>query len=102
MLADGTLEYLGRVDKQIKLRGYRIEPGEIEAVLSTHPGVRQAVVLLQERAIGEMRLVAYIRSRDGQSASPAQLRGHLLTSCERTRDGSPHGRSIGKERLCDA
>jgi aryl carrier-like protein len=54
-LADGTLEFLGRLDHQVKVRGFRIELGEIEALLATLPGVREAVVTLQ----GE-RLVAYV------------------------------------------
>ncbi|HEU4329130.1 MAG TPA: amino acid adenylation domain-containing protein [Roseiflexaceae bacterium] len=58
-LADGTLEFLGRVDTQIKLRGYRIEIGEIEAALSRLPEVREAAVIVHEGS-GEQQLVAYI------------------------------------------
>ena len=70
--ADGRLEYRGRTDRQIKLRGYRIEPGEIEASLAGHPQVRQAVVDLR----GD-RLIAWYVSVCDEPAGVAELRAHL-------------------------
>ncbi|HEX2081189.1 MAG TPA: amino acid adenylation domain-containing protein, partial [Longimicrobium sp.] len=74
-LADGTIEYLGRIDFQVKVRGFRIEPGEIEARLREHPGVREAVVLAREDAPGQTRLVAYLAGGEGVEADA--LRAHV-------------------------
>src|SRR5579864_6698867 len=73
---DGEVEFLGRIDQQVKVRGYRIEPGEIEAVLAEHPAVRAAVVAVQEEPArpGERRLVAYASAREGCEPRPAELR----------------------------
>ena len=74
---DGELEFLGRVDRQVKLRGVRIEPAEIEAALALHPGVREAAVLVVGAAgsePGERRLVAFFAP-----AGPAPSSGELRT-----------------------
>jgi amino acid adenylation domain-containing protein len=59
-LPDGTFEYHGRIDRQIKIHGFRIEPGEIETLLSRHPAVQQVVVAAHEERAGVNRLVAYV------------------------------------------
>ncbi|MEU2973517.1 phosphopantetheine-binding protein, partial [Nocardiopsis alba] len=79
---DGRLEYLGRSDRQVKLRGFRIEPGEIEGVLGSHPGVAEVVVDLRELS-GGPGLVAYYRTRkDGleqglRELARAELPGYM-------------------------
>ncbi|MCP5049770.1 MAG: amino acid adenylation domain-containing protein, partial [bacterium] len=59
-LADGELDYLGRIDQQVKIRGFRIEPGEIENRLLNHPGIKEAVMLAREEKNGDKYLCAYI------------------------------------------
>ncbi|MDV2998930.1 MAG: Linear gramicidin synthase subunit B [Chroococcopsis gigantea SAG 12.99] len=70
-LPDGNIEYIGRIDSQIKIRGVRIELGEVEAVLNSHPSIEQAVVICREDIAGEKRLVAYVVA--GKSLDNYQL-----------------------------
>src|SRR5262249_26881061 len=74
---DGTLEFLGRLDRQIKLRGHRIELGEIEHVLSGHPAIAACAVVLLDDRPGERRLVAYWVCRVQSPDLPSVLREHL-------------------------
>ncbi|PHM66698.1 Amino acid adenylation [Xenorhabdus stockiae] len=75
--ADGNIDYLGRTDNQIKLRGFRIEPSEIEAGLMQCHGVCEAIVLSREDGAGQKQLVAYLVAQDGIELTPAELRQQL-------------------------
>jgi amino acid adenylation domain-containing protein len=74
--ADGAIEFMGRADQQVKLRGFRVELGEIEAVIRAHPAVQEALVMLREDTPGNKRLIAYIVPREQQAVSASDLQSY--------------------------
>ncbi|HEY0738584.1 MAG TPA: amino acid adenylation domain-containing protein, partial [Herpetosiphonaceae bacterium] len=77
-LSDGNIEFLGRIDDQVKVRGFRVEPGEIEAALRQHPTVRDAVVISQQHN-DQIRLVAYVVGE--QKNKEQEKQGDLTDTC---------------------
>src|SRR6185503_9650527 len=75
--ADGDLEFLGREDDQVKVRGFRIELAEVEAALLAHPGVSAAVAGVREDGAGDRRLVAWVVKRGEAPPGLEELRRHL-------------------------
>ena len=76
-LANGELDYLGRVDHQVKIRGFRIELGEVETLLEQHENIKQAVVVAREAEAGGKVLVAYLVARQSEPPATAELRAFL-------------------------
>jgi amino acid adenylation domain-containing protein len=74
---DGTIEFLGREDEQVKIQGFRVEPGEVEAALAGHPGVRECVVAAERLGSGQQRLVAVAVPAAGQPLAREELLAHL-------------------------
>jgi amino acid adenylation domain-containing protein len=76
-LPNGEIAFLGRLDEQVKVRGYRVEPSEVSTVLGQHPAVQASVVVAAEDAPGEKRLVAYLVLSPGATVSATALREYL-------------------------
>jgi hypothetical protein len=76
--ADGSIEYLGRNDHQLKIRGFRVEPGEVESRLLEHPSIREAVVVGRSETSGDRRLIAYLTV--GAEVGADALREHVRSA----------------------
>ncbi|WP_232463571.1 non-ribosomal peptide synthetase [Tumebacillus avium] len=97
-MADGTLEFLGRIDNQVKIRGYRVELGEIESVLAQHEAVEEAIVVVRAEPSGEKRLVGYVvgncttgaeLSRELTEQLKAKLPGYMVPAAILVLDSMP-------------
>lgn len=77
-LPDGTIEFLGRADNQVKIRGSRVEPGEVESVLSLHPDVAEAAVICRDCGSGDKKLIAYVRTKKEKIIGHKDLRAFLM------------------------
>ncbi|HEY0083679.1 MAG TPA: amino acid adenylation domain-containing protein, partial [Pyrinomonadaceae bacterium] len=113
-LPDGNIEFLGRMDQQVKINGYRIELGEIEAALNQHPAVRESVVVAQPNSQGEKRLAAYVvpdqedepdatdaPEADAANASPVQWESLLEAGHAYVRQPFPELHSLDLPRLTE-
>ncbi|MFZ0318215.1 MAG: amino acid adenylation domain-containing protein [Candidatus Sulfotelmatobacter sp.] len=76
-LADGNVEFLGRADQQVKIRGVRIELSEIEAALTSYPDIREAAVIAQRNGSGDLKLTAFVTAQGEHSTSANELRAFL-------------------------
>ncbi len=90
-LPDGRLHFLGRADHQVKIRGHRIEPGEVEEALRRHPGVAEAVVMAREEASGDRCLLAWVVPEGGGGVAPSRLEPKGELPPDRPRFRLPNG-----------
>jgi len=74
---DGKIEFLGRIDHQVKVRGYRIELGEVETALTSHPAIKEAVVISRKDVTGDQRLVGYFTNGEGAEPAISDLQAFL-------------------------
>ncbi|MFP2913776.1 AMP-binding enzyme, partial [Pyxidicoccus sp. 3LFB2] len=72
-----TLDFIGRRDGQVKVRGFRVEVGEVEVALTAHPDVSTAVVMARGEGAEDKRLVAYVTAKEGAALEATTLRAHL-------------------------
>jgi len=79
-LADGLLEFLGRVDRQVKIRGFRVELGEVEAAIARHPQVRESAVAVRQDPLGQPLIAAWFAAVPGSSLTAGELRLFLRSS----------------------
>src|SRR5690606_13307927 len=77
---DGNVDFLGRIDTQVNVRGFRVELGEVEVALSQHSALREVMVIVREDAPGERRLVAYLVPASSQAPTTSELRRFLQSS----------------------
>ncbi len=75
--ADGRLYHMGRLDRQVKIRGLRIELEEIEVALSMHPAVRQSIVTARDSGSNDLRLIAYVLYEQGADLTASEARRYL-------------------------
>ncbi len=91
---DGTIEFLGREDRQVKVQGFRVEPGEVEAAIRTHPAVRECVVCVDGAPGGQLRLLSLVVPAAGHDLDEQAVVGHL-------RARLPHYMVPGRIRVAD-
>ena len=87
-MPDGNIEFVGRIDQQVKLRGFLIEPGDVEAALKQHSGISQVVVVAREDATGAKRLVAYYVPQQGETTGTDESRRFLKDETSRIHDST--------------